>query len=162
MNAHAKIASLQRNLHQYSRLIQGLPAGLFTARLDAAWTPRDVTAHLIGWNQATLEALPAIRRGELPASLADAGDDYSRINAVFLARYPATDRQQILRELELSFQALARGLYGVPPDDWAHDFGVRFEEGVLTIEWLVDALTMDYADHYQQVESWAATRTAKA
>lgn len=162
MNAHTKIAALQRNLHQYSRLIQSLPAGLFTTRLDAAWTPRDVTAHLIGWNQATLEALPAIRRGELPVSLADPGDNFSRINAAFLAQYPATDRQQILRELELSFQALARGLYGVPPDDWAHDFGVRFDDDVITVEGMVDALTVDYADHYQQVESWAAGRAVKA
>jgi hypothetical protein len=162
MNVHSKIESLQRNLHQFARLIQSLPAGLFTARLDVAWTPRDVTAHLIGWNQATLDALPSIRRGELPDSMVDPGDDFSRINAAFLAQYPSADRQQILRELELSFQALARGLYGVPPAEWAHDFGVRFGEDVITIEGMVDALTIDYADHYRQVETWAAQKTASA
>ena len=29
MNVHSKIESLQRNLHQFSRLIQTLPSGLF-------------------------------------------------------------------------------------------------------------------------------------
>ncbi len=80
-----------------------------------------------------------------------------------MARSDATDPQQLLRELELSFQELARHAYTLPLADWTADFGVRFEGGAITVEqWLHD-LSDDYAAHGREIDAWhAATVAAEA
>jgi hypothetical protein len=156
------LEQLQRNVHSFIRTIRTLSAEQFLTKMNG-WAPRDVTAHLIGWNRATLEGVDAIRRGELPASLVDPGEDFSKINASFVAQYDSTDAQQLLRELELSFQELARHCYTLDLADWTTDFGVLLDGGAsLTVDKWVGALSEDFYNHRREIEAWrntAAVRT---
>ena len=152
------LEQFQRNLHAYARTIRTLSPEQFLSKMDG-WSPRDMTAHLIGWNRAYVRSTDALRRGELPEVLIDPGEDFSKVNAGFVAEYDSTDAQHLLRELELSFQELARHYYTLDPADWTTDFGVRFGSNLITIDKWIGFLIEDYDNHRRQIEAW---RTASA
>lgn len=149
------LEQLQRNVHAYIRTIRTLPVDQFLTKMKQDdWSPRDVTAHLIGWNRALIEGTDAIRRGELPEVLVDPGEDFSRVNAGFVAQYDSTDPQQLLRELELSFQELARHYYTLDLSDWTTDFGVRYGAEAITVDKWLHSLIEDYDSHRREIEAW--------
>ena len=147
------LEQLQRNLHAYIRTVRTLSTEQFLTKMNG-WAPRDVTAHLIGWNRAYVQSTDAIRRGELPEVLVDPGQDFSRVNAGFVAQYDSTDPQQLLRELELSFQELARHYYTLDLSDWTTDFGVRYGAEAITVDKWLRYLIEDYDNHRREIEAW--------
>ncbi len=147
------LEQLQRNVHSFIRTVRTLSNEQFLTKMNG-WAPRDVTAHLIGWNRATIEGADAIRRGELPAALIDPGEDCCKINATFIAQYDSADPQQLLRELELSFQELARKCYTLDLAEWTVDYGVELDGAPLTVDKLVSFLSDDYDNHRREIEAW--------
>ncbi len=155
------LEQLQRNVHSFIRTVRTLSTEQFLTKMNG-WRHGDVTAHLIGWTRATLDGTDAIRRGEMPAALVDPGEDCCKINAVFVAQYDSTDPQQLLRELELSFQELARKCYTLDLADWTTDFGVQLGGGApLTIDKFVTFLSDDYDNHRREIEAWRETAAAE-
>ena len=47
------LEQLQRNVHSFIRTVRTLSTEQFLTKMNG-WAPRDVTAHLIGWNRARL------------------------------------------------------------------------------------------------------------
>jgi hypothetical protein len=62
-------------------------------RLVTEWSPRDVMAHLIGWNVYTLDGCRDVQRGSVPFYLADAQHDFRHLT---LSRVKARDAQATL------------------------------------------------------------------
>ncbi len=83
--------------------IISLPEALFLSPMNG-WSPRDVVAHLIGWNWLMIEASAAILRGETPAYYADAPSDYRNINAGFVSQYASRSKTELLEELRSSME----------------------------------------------------------
>ncbi len=153
MTLEEQINKLGDAIGEFVRAIDSLPGDTFLKRMDD-WSPRDVLAHLIGWNRYTIEGCEQIRRGETPFYFVDSGDDFSRVNAVSVQRYSARERRQLIVELEASFQELKRYLLSLQPAEWEADYGVRYW-GCVTIKNTVDALISDYVHHREQIEEWA-------
>ena len=144
---------LQRNTHQFIRTIRALSEDQFLQPMNG-WSPRDVTAHLIGWNQAAVGITDDIRQGKTPEILIDLGEDFCEVNATFVHEYDSTDMVQLLRELELSYQQLARHLYTMDVEDWTREVTVPGWGNPLTIQTFMQTLT-DLPVHYQQeIETW--------
>ena len=95
------------------------------------------------------------------AALVDPGEDCCKINAVFVAQYDSTDPQQLLRELELSFQELARKCYTLDLADWTTDFGVQLDGAPLTVDKFVTFLSDDYDNHRREIEAWRKSVSAE-
>jgi hypothetical protein len=70
------------------------------------WSPRDVMAHLIGWNVYTLDGCRDVQRGIAPFYLADAQHDFRHVNAASVQRYSATDTGALLDELHATADVL--------------------------------------------------------
>jgi len=119
------------------------------------WSPRDVLAHLIGWNRYTIEGCQQIRRGETPFYFIDSGDDFSKVNAVLVRKYDSRDKRRLINELEASAQELEQFLLSVDSTEWESDYGVNYEGGPVTINNSIDVLIRDYLVHRQQIEKWA-------
>lgn len=151
---------LQRNLHQFMRAIRALSDEQFTQSMDG-WSPRDVVAHLIGWNRASIGIADAIRKGETPQILVDPGEDFSKVNAAFVREYASTDMVEMLRELELSYQELARHLYTLDPQDWTREVPVPGWKNPTSVQENIHAIALDYEEHRQAIERWAQTSTAE-
>lgn len=140
-------------MHQFMRTIRSLPADQFTQSMNG-WSPRDVVAHFIGWNRATIDVAEAMRKGQTPDVFVDPGEDFSKANAEFVRRYDSTDMVELLRQLELAYQALAQYLYTLEPAEWTREVSVPFAKEPVTIEWSVAELAADYDNHRQEIETW--------
>ena len=136
------------------RCVDTLPALLFLTKIDS-WSPRDVLAHLIGWNRYTIEGCQQIRKGETPFYFIDPGDDFSKVNALLVQEYYSSDKRRLINELETSAQELEQFLLSVDPTEWEADYGVTYEGGPVTIKNSIDVLIRDYVVHRQQIEKWA-------
>lgn len=118
------------------------------------WTPRDVLAHLIGWNWLYITGCREIKTGELPSYFSDTENDFRNVNAKSLELYNKTDQGLLLDELEDSFQALQNYLLSLDPNDWKTDFGVSYRGSTITIEDEVADLIKDYDDHREEIQAW--------
>jgi hypothetical protein len=144
---------LQRSVHQFIRTIRALSGEQFLQPMSG-WSPRDVVAHLIGWNRGSIDVVDAICRGETPEVFIDAGEDFSKVNAAFVHQYDSTDMIELLREMELSYQELARHLYTVELEDWTREVTVPVWDNPMTIEQYIQAVSKDYDNHRQEIEVW--------
>ena len=136
-----------------------LPEGLFLEKMND-WAPRDVLAHLIGWNRYTIEGCQQISKGETPFYLIDPGDDFSKVNAVLVQRYDSRDERQLLDELKASAEELKQFLLSLGSVEREAGYGVSYAdhgvgyEGAVTIRNTVDMLIYDYVEHREQIEEW--------
>ena len=146
--------NLNRSIKEFIECIDSLPGSLFLKKIDD-WTPRDVTAHLVGWNLYTIEGCQQIMRGETPPFFVDPGDDFSKVNAVLVREYDSRDKRRIIKELEVSAQEVEQFLLSVNSTEWETDYGVTYKGGSVTVKNMVDSLSYDYVAHRQQIEKWA-------
>jgi hypothetical protein len=119
------------------------------------WSPRDVVAHLIGWNRHMIEASNAILGGEAPAYYADASNDYKHINAAFVQRHASRSKAALLDDLASSMDAFEAFVVALPPDELTASHGVLHYSGrPATVTGIVHSLAGDYQHHTRQVGEW--------
>jgi hypothetical protein len=147
------IENLERGIQEFKKSIDLLPESLFLKKMDG-WSPRDVTAHLIGWNLYTIKGCQQLRRGETPFYLIDPGDDFCKVNAVSIREYNSEDKARLLLQLDDATEKLKQFLVTVDPADWETDFNVKFKGEPVTVKNTIDALIYDFIDHRQQIEQW--------
>jgi len=121
-------------------------------RQDGGWAPRDVVAHLIGWNRNIRSGCDEIRAGRVPSYHQDALNDYRTINAGFTAVYDSTDAQVLLMQLAEASRALRDYFEQISESDWARDFGPRhYRGGPATIDRCAESITREYEEHGRQM-----------
>jgi len=153
MNIETQIAKFDQSIEDFVHCVASLNEEFFLRRSDH-WSPRDVVAHLIGWNRYTIEGSNQIRRGELPFYEIDPGEDCCKANAVLVLEYSSTDRQEMLDELQVSYQELKQFIQSLDSSEWSRDYGVRLEGAIITIQNTVDELIEDYDIHTERIKEW--------
>jgi hypothetical protein len=148
-----QIATFLKNVGAYARTIRSLQQGQFQKKMNL-WSPRDIVAHLIGWNRALIQGSKQIRQGELPFYDIDPGENYSKVNDAFVKQFSSELREELLNEMRTSAEELVDFLRTLNPDEWDHDYGVRHKEAVITIRNSMDELIVDYTHHLKQIEDW--------
>lgn len=146
----AQVAELEAAVENLSRAVSDLGEDHFLEPLNG-WSTRDIVAHLIGWNRYVIQGSREIIRGELPFYDLDPGENYSKVNAVLIAKYPSDDPRELLHELRRATAELKEYLLALDPEVWVTDFGVRHRESVVTIEKTVQELIEDYDHHRRQI-----------
>jgi hypothetical protein len=135
-------------------LILSLSNELFLSSING-WSPRDVVAHLIGWNNLMIEASLSILAGKSPAYYDDAPNDYSNINSGFTARYSSRLKQELLAELKSSMEGLEAFALALPDGELAANYGVRHYGGSpATVSKIIASLAGDYQYHTHQIREW--------
>ncbi|MFC2014914.1 ClbS/DfsB family four-helix bundle protein [Chloroflexota bacterium] len=152
-NPEQQAVYLASNVKKFTGCIRLLPKSLFLKKKDS-WAPRDVIAHLIGWNIFSIEGCQQINRGETPAYLIDPGDDFSRINAMLVQKYNSTDKTELIKQLEDSTEKLERYISTIKSEAWETDYGVIYKENPITIKDFINGLIAEYDIHKQQIEKW--------
>ena len=151
MNLEDQIDQLEHCVETFAASVSALDEGLFLRNVNG-WTPRDIVAHLIGWNRHIVLGAKQILRGELPFYDVDAGADYSKVNAALVREYGDTDRSGLLDRLAESTGELIAFMRAIAPEAWDRDFGVRHNGEELTVKGTVDDLIADYDHHRAQLE----------
>ncbi len=150
-----QINRLDSAVKRFEASIVTLQRESFLARLHG-WSPRDILAHLIGWNYQVIEGSKQIQLGELPFYDIDPGENYSKVNEALVQRFRSTDRQVLIQELHSSARDLQKYLESLEPEAWAKDFGVRHGGSRVTIRDTVEELIEDYNHHRRQIEEWVS------
>ena len=157
-SAKRQIDELSRVVQEFIKYIDSLPEPLFLKKMNG-WAPRDVTAHLIGWNLYTIKGCQQLKKGELPFYFNDPGDDFCKVNAVLVGKYNSKDKKKLLTQLDASAKKLMSYIATIEPSDWKGDFGVTYWGETITIKNSVDALMADFINHKRQIEKWAKLAT---
>ncbi len=155
MTIEEQVRKLESAVGEFTRRITSLPHELFLRKFTD-WSPRDVLAHLIGWNRYTITGCEQLKRGEAPFYFIDPGRDFSNINAASVQQYSSEDRQQLLSELEASFLELHNFLLSITLNEWQADYGVRYRGSQVTIKNTIDVLISDYIHHREEIEKWTS------
>ena len=135
-------------------LVLSLSDEQFLGAMDG-WSPRDVVAHLIGWNGLMIESSLSILAGKTPAYYADAQNDYSHINSGFTSKFSSRSKQKLLRELKTSLDRFAAFLSSLPPQELENAHGVLHYSGrPATVARIVTSLAGDYQHHTLQIAGW--------
>src|SRR2546429_1162047 len=153
MIADERRARLMEAIERFVQAVESLPDEPFLREVDGR-SPRDVVAHLIGWNRYTIEGEEELKRGELPSYLVDPGEDFSKANAESMRRYASRDKGELLGQLRASTQELDRFLRALSPAEWDDNHGVTWRGRPVTTGWLVRALVHDYNEHRREIENW--------
>ena len=153
----AQVHRLESNVDEMAHCVASLDEDFFLKPIRK-WSPRDIVAHLIGWNRYMVRGADQIRAGELPFYDVDPGDDYSKVNAALVREYSSTNREELLAELRASARELQQHLLSLDPDAWDRDYGVRHAGAVVTIRNSVDELVNDYRHHWKQISEWSAAQ----
>jgi len=156
MTREQDLPALQSAFETFTACITTLAVPVFLRRVTE-WAPRDVVAHLIGWNRYTRTGCEQIRQGLIPFYFADAAEDFRHVNATSVQTYASPEKQALIEELIASFQELLCFLSSLPPEAWEADYGVRYQGGLVTIANTADALSRDYLEHSKDIESWGTS-----
>ena len=152
-SAEERRARLREAVARFAESVERLPEEAFLREVDGR-SPRDIVAHLIGWNRYTVDARDELRRGELPACLADTGEDFAKVNARSMERYASHDRGELLGELRASAGELDRLLASLPPEELDDNHGVTWRGRPVTVAWLASAVRRDFDEHRREIEKW--------
>jgi aminomethyltransferase len=150
------LEELRGAYEHFGGVAAALPDTLFQQKIRN-WTPRDVVAHLIGWNRHTITGCEQMRAGQVPFYLEDAARDFANVNAESVRRYDATERRALASELAASMRELEGYLRGLPAEAWDASAG----RGHGTVRNTVRALARDYVSHAQHMAQWARERGAQ-
>ncbi len=151
MSKNQQLRELDKAFDHFVRVVQSLSPTRFLTSLGS-WTPRDIVAHLIGWNRNILVGCQQIQSGLQPFYHVDGPNDYRSLNAEIIARFNSIDRPALLRELAKGKDLLVSYLEGVDEHDWDRDFGARhYRGGAATIGRSIESLTNDYVNHAAEI-----------
>lgn len=155
MTVEQMIQAIERSVQEFKRSIDVLPEQLFSEAMDG-WSPRDVLAHLIGWNRYTIEGCEQMRRGESPSYLSDWEEDFKHLNAASVQQYRSENRHELLDELDSSLEELKRYLRSMPEAEWARGPGVTYCGHWISVQNSLEGLEQDYLHHAQQIREWSS------
>jgi hypothetical protein len=150
-NRKEQLENLNLNYAAFVQTVKDLsPEGFVKSLGD--WTPRDIVAHLIGWNRITLVGCAELCEGVEPFYFFDGTNDYRKVNAKFLERFNSTDREGMVRQMADTFDALVSYLETVNENEWELDTGViHYRGGAATVARCVDSLVRDYQKHREEI-----------
>ncbi|MBI5842132.1 MAG: ClbS/DfsB family four-helix bundle protein [Chloroflexi bacterium] len=145
---------LKKAYRDFAGIILSLSNEQFLSSMNG-WSPRDIVAHLIGWNNLMIEASLSILRGKPPTYYDDTPNDYSNINSGFTARYSSHSKQELLAELKSSMEGFETFILALPDGELVAHHGVRHYSGSpATVSKIIASLAGDYQYHTQQIREW--------
>ena len=116
------------------------------------WTVRDIAAHFVGWNRVTLAGCSELREGVQPFYFYDGTNDYRKVNARFFEQFPSSDREELLKEIAVTKDALVNYLKTLDETEWELDTSiVHYRGDPATVARCVDSLIRDYRKHRQEI-----------
>jgi len=136
------------------KLILSLSDEQFLSPMEG-WAPRDVAAHLIGWNSLMIDAARSILAGRAPSYYDDSKNDYRNINAGFTNNFSSQSKPALLAELGSSMEKFEAFIASLSEEELTSDHGVIHYSGVpATIGRIIDSLAGDYQYHTRQIFEW--------
>jgi hypothetical protein len=154
MPSHNVLLSLKNVYQDFTGLILSLSNDQFLSPMNG-WSPRDVVAHLVGWNGLMIESSLSILAGKPPSYYDDAKNDYSNINSGFTEKYSSESKQELLVEIKSSMEKFEAFIDSLPAEELVADHGVvHYSGSPASVTRIVNSLAGDYKYHINQIMEW--------
>lgn len=154
------LASLRVSEQNLVACVRSMPETFFLSRRNG-WGPRDIVAHLVGWNRLMIQASRSILAGEPPAYYADSSNDYRNINAAFVQYHSSRSRSDLLEELRRSLAEFVAFIQSLPVAELQKSRGVTHYSGEpATIAKIIRSLAADYQTHADEMSQWVGRQEA--
>ncbi|CAG1013348.1 hypothetical protein ANAEL_04676 [Anaerolineales bacterium] len=154
MTSQDVVLPLKSAYQDFAKLILSLSDEQFLSPMDD-WSPRDVVAHLVGWNNFMIESSQSIFAGKPPSYYDDAPNDYSNINSGFVQKHSSRSKQELLVELESSMQKFESFISSLPAEELTASHGVLHYSGSpASVTRIINSLAGDYKHHTRQIVEW--------
>jgi hypothetical protein len=154
MSSQNATLALKQAYQEFTKLILTLSDEQFLSSMNG-WAPRDVLAHLIGWNSLMIDSSLSILAGKSPSYYDDSKNDYSNINAGFTMKFSSRSKQELLSELKSSMENFEAFIFALPAEELGADHGVVHYSGIpATISKIINSLASDYQYHTDQILKW--------
>ena len=148
------LLDLQLAYDNFFSCILSLPDSLLFSEMNG-WSPRDVVAHLIGWNRRMIEASSSILNVQTPSYYADAPNDYRNINAQMVITFSSQSKEELLTELESSMKTFRKFIESLPLNDLVDSHGVFHYRGrPATMAGVIQSLMQDDRHHTLEIQQW--------
>lgn len=148
------IAPLRNSFNEFTEIIALLSDEQFVSPMHG-WSPKGVASHLAGWNTFMIEAALSVLAGKTPIYYADAPNNYSNINAGFMAKFASYSKEELLAELKSSMERLETFVLRLPTEELTTSHGVHHYNGSpATVGKIIASLTSDYQDHTNEIREW--------
>ncbi|MBI5932242.1 MAG: ClbS/DfsB family four-helix bundle protein [Chloroflexi bacterium] len=152
------ILSLKNSFNEFTKTIVLLSNEKFTSPMHG-WSPKGVVSHLAGWNSFMIEASLSILAGKTPAYYDDAPNNYSNINAGFVAKYSSYSKEELLTELKSSIESLESFILALPQEELIASHNVHHYNGSpATVNKIIESLTGDYQYHIHEIKEWLSEK----
>lgn len=152
------IIPLKNSFNEFTEIIESLSDEQFASPMHG-WSPKGVASHLAGWNSFMIEASLSILAGKTPEYYDDAANNYSNINAGFMAKYSSYSKGELLAELKSSLERLETFVLGLPREELIASHGVYHYNGSpATVNKIIESLTSDYQDHTHEIKEWLSEK----
>lgn len=154
------LAIVDREKAYWDSLIDGVPFDQMTnVPIEADWTFRDVTAHLLAWREWGLARLDAIARNQplpKPPYPAAFGDDVDQINAWFHEQYRNRSAEDVTSAFSAAFDRLKDALSRFSEADLADPDKFPYLEGNSLGQLIADGRFFDHIhdEHGPAIEIW--------
>lgn len=148
------ILPLKKSFNEFAEIILLLSDEKFTSPMHG-WSPKGVASHLVGWNGLMIEASLSILAGKPPAYYDDAKNNYSNINAGFVAKYSSCSKEELLAELRSSMESLESFILALPQEELIASHNVQHYNGSpATVNKIITSLNGDYQYHAREITDW--------
>ena len=154
MNQAESIAKFEDTLKRVSNMFESMDEEMLNAPLRD-WSPRGIVSHWIGWNGYIKTGCQEVQQGETPFYEENAGENCCNVNAAFVKQFADTPKEELISQLQDSGKALMDYVATVPVENYTKDFGVRYEDEVVTVDTMITETIEDYEHHEQQILEWA-------
>ncbi len=154
MTSEEVTLSLKNAYQDFTKIILSLSDEQFLSPMTD-WAPRDIVAHLIGWNSLMIDSSRSILAGQPPPYYDDLKNDYSNINAGFTKKFFSHSKQELLAQLKSSMENFEAFIFSLPAKELELDHGVVHYSGVpATVSKIINSLAGDYRYHTNQILEW--------
>ena len=116
------------------------------------WSLRDVVAHMIAWEQLTLDRNEWIKQGVQPDIIAS--EDLDRINEEFVRRYDVRSKRELLDLYQQTTKRLIASLETLTEAQYVNDVGP-----LPSVQKRLPGCVFDHERHHvEKIEAWLAER----
>ena len=124
------------------------------------WTFKDLAAHLLGWRERTISRLEAAGAGREPPPSAwpPELDEDDPINAWIQERSRARSVQEVLADVDRSYERLARAIAALPDDIITRTDALPWLRGESLAAQEANLFSHVHDEHLPSVRAWLATR----
>ena len=156
------LAELAEEFKRWENLLSGLSEAQATAsRLPNGWSAKDLTAHLMAWQQVSVARVGAAQRDEepvLPDWLAGADPDAENVdpsNARIDETYRGASWLQVYKAWRDGFVEFLTLAKAVPEDDLVDTEKYPWLKGYALVDVLKGSYEHHHEDHLPALSAWA-------